>query len=43
VKNVSKPEIKLSPKKIFIAILKGLVVALVLIKIIGAIIWAFIL
>ena len=42
MENVSKTEIKLSPKKIFIAILKGLTVALVLIAVILIAIWAFV-
>ena len=41
MENVSKPEIKLSPKKIFIAILKGAAVAMVLITVIAAAIWVF--
>lgn len=43
MKNVSKPEVKvkLAPKKIFVAVLKGLTVALALIAVILVAIWAF--
>ena len=43
MKNASKPETRLSPKKVFFAILIGVAVALVLIAIISAIIWVFLL
>jgi hypothetical protein len=39
MENVSKPKIKLSSKKILLAVLKGLTVALVLIAVILAAIW----
>ena len=42
VKNISKPEVKLAPKKIFVAVLKGLTAALVLIAVILVVIWAFV-
>ena len=41
MENVTKHKIKLSPKKIFIAVLKGLTAALVLIAVILAAIWIF--
>ena len=43
MENVSKYEMKLTPKKIFIAILKGIVAALALITIIAVVIWIFVL
>lgn len=42
MENASKPETRLSPKKVFIAILIGVAVAMVLIAVILVAIWAFV-